>query len=239
MLGHAERMIELRGAMRVAADEQTAATGHLHIGGSDTLVHTWLPNLIKRINQRFPRLTLDIQIDLKSAMLAALASRKLDIAFVTEPVDDAALTSVPVSSDAEAAARAVAAVGGGRAANHHPPQAHADLRRGAGPAGAGGTPRCARLYQLVHIDDGGHDPERDRRGTIPIAAVARELKDRKVRLLDVADAPLPPYDFVAAYPRDSQTHITATVAAIASEVAHHGAGPLRTGDAHARCAPAV
>jgi hypothetical protein len=87
------------------------------------------------------------------------------------------------------------------------------------------THRCTRLHQLVHFDDGGDDPERD---TIPIAAVARELGERKVRLLDLGDAALPPYDFVAAYPRDSQTHITATVAAIAREVARHGTRPIRT-----------
>ena len=50
-------------------------------------------------------------------------------------------------------------------------------------------------------------------GTIPIAAVARDLRERKVRLLNVADAALPPYDFVAAYARDSGTHVAAAVQA--------------------------
>jgi DNA-binding transcriptional LysR family regulator len=221
-------MIELRGAMRVAADEQTAATGHLHIGGSDTLVHTWLPNLIKRINQRFPRLTLDIQIDLKPAMLAALASRKLDIAFVAEPVDDAALTCVPVSSYALGwAAGTTLKLPRGRlplsAVAEWPIITHLRHTRTHGAVQdllvRAGRPD-ARVYTSSSISTtvamilNGIGV-----GTIPIAAVARELKDRKVRLLDVADGSLPPYDFVAAYPRDSQTHITATVAVIAREVA--------------------
>ena len=62
-------------------------------------------------------------------------------------------------------------------------------------------------------------------GAIPIAAVARELNERKGQLLDVAGAALPPYDFVAAYPRDSETHVTATAAMLAREVARRQARP--------------
>jgi DNA-binding transcriptional LysR family regulator len=228
MLAYAERMIELRGAMRVAADEQAAATGHLHIGGSDTLVHTWLPALIKRINERFPRLTLDIQIDLKPAMLAALANRKLDIAFVTEPVDDASLTCVPVGSYALGwVAGTTLKLPRGRlplsTVAEWPIITHLRHTRTHGAVQdllvrAGRSD--ARVYTSSSISTtvtmilNGIGV-----GTIPIAAVARELRERKVRLLDVADAALPPYDFVAVYARDSGTHVAAAVAALASEVA--------------------
>lgn len=228
LLSYAERMLALRGAMRLAADEQAATTGSLHIGGSDTLVHTWLPRLIQRINERFPRLTLDIQIDLKPTMLTALASRKLDIAFITEPVDDASLTCVPLGSyPLRWVAGAALDLPRGRLAlaqvARWPIITHLRHTRTYGAVQdllARDGVKEARVYSSSSISTtvtmilNGIGV-----GTVPAAAVTLELKDRKLRLLDVVDAPLPPYDFVAAYPRDGENYVTATVAQLAREVA--------------------
>jgi DNA-binding transcriptional LysR family regulator len=228
MLAYAERMLELRGAMRVAADEQAAATGRLNIGGSDTLVHTWLPALIKRINERFPRLTLDIQVDLKPAMLTALASRKLDIAFITEPVDDASLTCVPICSYplgwvAGAALRlprgqmSLAQVADWPIITHlRHTRTHGSVQDLLARAGR----PDARVYTSSSISTtvtmilNGIGI-----GAIPAAAVAREISERKVRLLDIVDAALPPYDFVAAYPRGDENFVVPIVACLARDVA--------------------
>jgi DNA-binding transcriptional LysR family regulator len=221
-------MLELRGAMRLAADEQVATTGHLHIGGSDSLVHTWFPALIRRINQRFPRLTLDIQIDLKPTMLAALAGRKLDIAFVTEPVDDASLSCLPVCSYP---------LGWVASADLALPRGRLTL------AQVSAWPiithlRHTRTYAAIQ-DHLRHADVADARvytsssisttvtmilggigiGAIPVAAVRRELRERRLRQLHVIDAPLPTYDFVAAYAREPGNHIPEAVARLAQAVA--------------------
>jgi DNA-binding transcriptional LysR family regulator len=161
-------------------------------------------------------------------MLAALANRKLDIAFVTEPVDDASLTCVPVGSYALGwVADTTLKLPRGRlplsTVAEWPIITHLrhtrthgavqDLLFRAGRADARVYTSSSISTTVTMILNGIGV------GTIPIAAVARELRERKVRLLDVADAPLPPYDFVAAYARDSGTHVAAAVAALASEVA--------------------
>jgi DNA-binding transcriptional LysR family regulator len=163
--------------------------------------------------------------------------RKLDIAFITEPVDDAALTCVPVSSYALGwVAGTTLKLPRGRLplstvaewpiiTHLRHPRTYGSVQdllvRAGRPDARVYTSSSISTMTVAMILNGIGV------GTIPIAAVARELRERKVRLLDVTDAALPPYDFVAAYPRDSQTHITAAVAAIAREVAHHGARPIR------------
>jgi DNA-binding transcriptional LysR family regulator len=232
MLAYAERMVELRGAMRIAADEQMAATGRLHIGGSDTLVHTWFPRLVQRINARFPRLTLDIEIDLKPALLAALGNARLDVAFVTEPVDDASLSRVPLSSyELGWIAGPRLGLPRGRLtleqAAAWPIITHLRHTRTYGAvqdllARAGCSD--ARIYTSSSISTtvtmilNGIGI-----GAIPVAAVARELRERRLRRLDIVDAALPPYDFVAVYPRTGETFVAATVAELAREVATEAA----------------
>lgn len=228
VLSYAERMLELRGAMRIAANEEAATTGRMHIGVSDTLVHTWFPHLIQRVSARFPRLTLDIEIDLKSALLSALDNAKLDIAFVTEPVDNASLLRVPLSSYelGWVASRdlalprgrlALAAVAAWPIITHlrhtRPHRAVQDLLKRAGCSEARVYTSSSISTTVTLILNGIGV------GVIPVAAVARELRERKLRRLDVADTSLPPYDFVAVYPRAGETFIAATVAELAQEVA--------------------
>lgn len=228
MLAYAQRMLELRGAMRIAANEQAAATGRLHIGGSDTLVHTWFPRLLQRVNARFPRLTLDIEIDLKPALLAALGAGKLDIAFVTEPVDDAAFARVPLSSYelgwvaggdialprrrlglAEVAAWPI--ITHLRHTRTHGVVQDLLARAGCGDARIYTSSSISTTVTLILNGIGV--------GAIPVAAVARELRERRLRRLTVEGAALPSYDFVAVYPRVRESFIAATVAELAREVA--------------------
>lgn len=243
LVGYAEQILELRGAMRRAADEQAAATGRFQMGVSDTLVHTWFPQLARRINERYPLLALDIQIDIKLNMMAALLDRKLDIAFVTEPVAGPSLITVPlvsyplgwVASAALGLPKSpvpLARVARWPIITHlrHTRQYEAIrrmlVRDGIGDARVYNSSSIATTVTMAGDGIGV--------GTVPIAAVAAELRSGKLQLLKVKDAPLPAYDFVAAYLADPENHVAAAVAQLAREIASR---PFARGAARQRRPP--
>lgn len=85
LLGYAERMLAL-------ADELTARVGYhdpmhglLRLGAADTFALLYLPELLARLERRYPQLKVDLQVDFSMNLSRALNDRALDIAFLTEP----------------------------------------------------------------------------------------------------------------------------------------------------------
>lgn len=228
LVGYAEQIVELRGAMRLVADQKAAARGRFQLGVSDTLVHTWFPKLVKRIDERFPLLTLEIQVDIKPNMITALRDRKLDIAFVTDPVVEPALKKVrlvsyPLAWVANTASKLpkqpipLSEIAKRPIITH---LRHSRTYDTIQDMLARDNVTNARLYTSSSISTtvtmilGGIGI-----GAIPTAVVAQELRAKKVRTLAVENAALPPYDFIAVYPSGPENLVAAAVAELAREIA--------------------
>jgi len=52
---YAEKLIGLRPEMMAEVGECTAMRGVLRLGVAETIVHTWLPRLIKSVNTTYPK----------------------------------------------------------------------------------------------------------------------------------------------------------------------------------------
>jgi DNA-binding transcriptional LysR family regulator len=98
LLEYARRMIELREQMIQAVGVPSSFSGFIRVGTSETLVHTWLPDLIREANRAFPNLNLEMDVDISPRMLERLADFELDIAFMTGPVAAEDVISIPLSS---------------------------------------------------------------------------------------------------------------------------------------------
>ena len=55
LLGYAERLMRLRAEMIEAVGDRSTMRGIVRLGVSETIVHTWLPTLIERVEQRLSR----------------------------------------------------------------------------------------------------------------------------------------------------------------------------------------
>jgi len=86
LLPFAERMIELQARMTAAIGEKAAFTGMLRVGAIETVVHTWLPELLRRFGSSYPNVTLEISSDITPRLRDDLLRGALDCIFLAEEV---------------------------------------------------------------------------------------------------------------------------------------------------------
>jgi DNA-binding transcriptional LysR family regulator len=86
LLPLAERMIELQARMQAAVGRPEAFSGMLRIGAIETVVHTWLPDLLSRFAARYPNVTLELTSDITPRLREDLLRGGLDCALLTEEI---------------------------------------------------------------------------------------------------------------------------------------------------------
>lgn len=84
LLDYARRILALRDEMVVAVGGASALRGVLLLGAAETLVHTWLPDLIREVNAGFPNLTLELEVDITPNLIERLSVIEMDVAFLLE-----------------------------------------------------------------------------------------------------------------------------------------------------------
>jgi DNA-binding transcriptional LysR family regulator len=86
MMVYAEKLIGLRSEMMVEVGDRSAMRGVLRLGVAETIVHTWLPRLVKSVNQVYPNLSLEIEVDITPNLSARLLAQEIELAFVVGPL---------------------------------------------------------------------------------------------------------------------------------------------------------
>lgn len=93
LLSYVERMFQVRAEMLEAVADPAALTGLFRLGVSETISHTWLPELIEKISERFPRITLDIAVDATVELQQRLILSEVDLALMAAPLESPGATS--------------------------------------------------------------------------------------------------------------------------------------------------
>ncbi len=86
MMVYAEKLIGLRSEMMAEVGDRSAMRGVLRLGVAETIVHTWLPRLIKSVNTTYPNLSLEIEVDITPNLSARLLAQEIELAFVLGPL---------------------------------------------------------------------------------------------------------------------------------------------------------
>jgi DNA-binding transcriptional LysR family regulator len=87
MLIYAEKLIGLRSEMMAVVGDRSAMRGVLRLGVAETIVHTWLPQLIKSVNRAYPNLSLEIEVEITPSLRARLLAQEIELAFLLGPVN--------------------------------------------------------------------------------------------------------------------------------------------------------
>ncbi|WP_207477928.1 LysR family transcriptional regulator [Arenibaculum pallidiluteum] len=87
LLPLAERVTALMADIVATVSTPAAVRGVLRLGVSETIVHTWLPTLIERLNVRFPSVAVELMIDTTLNLAEDLHGRELDLALLLGPVN--------------------------------------------------------------------------------------------------------------------------------------------------------
>ena len=86
LMVYAEKLIGLRAEMMAEVGDRSAMRGALRLGVAETIVHTWLPRLVKSVNTDYPNLSLEIEVDITPNLSARLFAQEIELAFVLGPL---------------------------------------------------------------------------------------------------------------------------------------------------------
>jgi DNA-binding transcriptional LysR family regulator len=92
-LASAERIVSEVATLRIAASG-TAAVGTIRVGVVESIALTWFQNFLARIEGRYPKVQMEIDVDLSNRLITKLARRQIDIALLPGPVQLAGVARV-------------------------------------------------------------------------------------------------------------------------------------------------
>jgi DNA-binding transcriptional LysR family regulator len=98
LLRYAERLVRLRAEMIEAVGDRSTMRGLVRLGVSETIVHTWLPTLIERVNAAYPNLELEIEVDISPNLRDQLVAKDLNLALLLGPISNPNVHSRPLCS---------------------------------------------------------------------------------------------------------------------------------------------
>ncbi|WP_112322108.1 LysR family transcriptional regulator [Oceanibium sediminis] len=96
LLAHAEKVEHL--AQRVERDvmDPEGIEGHLRLGVSETIAQCWLPELISRLHREYPKLQIELNVDISVNLRAALLNREIDLAILLGPISEFSVDNTPL-----------------------------------------------------------------------------------------------------------------------------------------------
>ncbi|MCQ4161633.1 LysR family transcriptional regulator [Roseomonas sp. GC11] len=85
-LGQVEEIVRLTQDFRSATSSRRSLVGRLSIGTIDSIVHSWLPALIRRLRETYPGVELELEVDTSLAIAERFQRHELDLALLMGPV---------------------------------------------------------------------------------------------------------------------------------------------------------
>ncbi|MCB8878138.1 LysR family transcriptional regulator [Acidisoma silvae] len=82
----AERMVADFAALKAAAAQDLGVSGTMRVGVSEVIALTWLDKLLERVGNRYPAISVELDVDLSARLVKKLAARRVDIALLPGPV---------------------------------------------------------------------------------------------------------------------------------------------------------
>lgn len=88
LLAYAEQFLHLSELVDRDVVNPAGVDRRLRLGVSETIAQSWLPQFIERLNHEFPKLSVEINVDISTALRQALLDREVDLAVLLGPVSE-------------------------------------------------------------------------------------------------------------------------------------------------------
>ena len=85
LLGHAELLLRQVASMERDLELSNRFEGTVRLGSSETIVQTWLSTFLEQAARHFPKLDIDMTVDVTPSMLDALRDGEIDMALMLGP----------------------------------------------------------------------------------------------------------------------------------------------------------
>lgn len=94
LLSYAEQMLFVEEEIKQRVANPSEAEGLFRVGASETIAQSWLPDFLKSFSQQYPRVNVDLTVDISLNLRAALLERRLDLALLMGPVSEFTVENV-------------------------------------------------------------------------------------------------------------------------------------------------
>lgn len=88
LLRYAERFEQLSDLVERDVVDPASVEGFLRVGASETITQCWLPDFVSRLHRTFPKLEVEIHVDISVNLRTALLNRQIDLAFLLGPISE-------------------------------------------------------------------------------------------------------------------------------------------------------
>jgi DNA-binding transcriptional LysR family regulator len=94
LLGYAEQMLFVEEEIKQRVANPSETQGLFRLGASETIAQAWLPSFMEAFSTQFPRVNVDLTVDISLNLRAAILERRLDLAFLMGPVSEYSVKNV-------------------------------------------------------------------------------------------------------------------------------------------------
>ena len=98
LVGYAEKFEDLTNTLRREMLGNEDVDGVLRIGVSETIAQCWLPTFVADLHHAYPRVEIEILVDISTHLRGDLLDRALDLAILLGPVSDSSVVNVDLPS---------------------------------------------------------------------------------------------------------------------------------------------
>lgn len=96
LLRYAEQLLGISARMLEAVSDRATYGGFIAVGAIEAVVHTWLPDLLGRLRQQFPKVRVEIHSYITADLHEELLSGNIDLALTAETLANPAIQNSPI-----------------------------------------------------------------------------------------------------------------------------------------------
>lgn len=94
LLGYAEQLLFVEEEIKHRVANPAETEGLFRIGASETIAQAWLPSFIQAFSAQFPRVNVDLTVDISLNLRTSILERRLDLAFLMGPISEYSVKNV-------------------------------------------------------------------------------------------------------------------------------------------------
>ncbi|MEP3346164.1 MAG: LysR family transcriptional regulator [Litoreibacter sp.] len=98
LLSYAEQMLFVEEEIKQRVANPAETEGLFRVGASETIAQAWLPEFLKAFSKEYPRVNVDLTVDISLNLRTALLDRRLDLVFLMGPVSEFTVENVSLPS---------------------------------------------------------------------------------------------------------------------------------------------
>ena len=98
LVGYADQFLSLRSLVERDVSSSTSISRLLRVGASETIVQSWLPHFIHNLRDRFPKITVEIDVDDSLSLRERMLANGIDLGLMMGPVSDFRVENIPLPS---------------------------------------------------------------------------------------------------------------------------------------------